>query len=391
MEISSQVELEQSTPPPKGRYKPQGGKSTKPLPKRPGGPLHSAIDKSKLKAPVTQCTTCGKQHSCKCIHLRDLDKEQQKLNSACKLKAAITKGSTVEAVYVSWVRELEELDDNEDSDAYSYLSILTALPTSSSTQSKGHVILAPRNQCLDSGSPVDITSNPAFARMTGCQVKLSGVTGNAQITELALVSCPIRTYSCSAVRLKTCGPGLYLSSSSDNILSMALLMKAGHDVQLKAESPQDPEDWGCIYLADGDTVCLLFVNDVWRLPLATDDDSASSFQLEQLDTSFNRQLEVSLLPLELSATEQVQVYHNAWVHPSNSKLEHIVRFRHCKGFPHHFLRTLKHFQCKVCRICKGERSYSCSKRVQEIETSAEKLQSKSKQSHCETFQLSNCS
>eukprot|EP00961_Rhodomonas_salina_P191766 2587801-Rhodomonas_salina.1 len=32
---------------------------------------------------------------------------------------------------------------------------------------------------------------------------------------------------------------------------MALLMKAGHDVRLKAGSPQDPEDGGCIYLADG--------------------------------------------------------------------------------------------------------------------------------------------
>eukprot|EP00961_Rhodomonas_salina_P163783 2205881-Rhodomonas_salina.1 len=83
---------------------------------------------------------------------------------------------------------------------------------------------------------------------------------------------------------------------------MALLMKVGHYVLLKAGSPQDPEDGGCIYLADCDVVRLLFVNDVWRLPLATDADTASSCQSEQLDTSFNRQ--VSVLPLELSATEQ---------------------------------------------------------------------------------------
>eukprot|EP00961_Rhodomonas_salina_P242237 3272480-Rhodomonas_salina.1 len=180
--------------------------------------------------------------------------------------------------------------------------------------------------------------------MTGGQVKLSRVTGNAQIMEPALVSYPISTDSSRAVSLKTRGPGLYLSSSSDNILSMALLMKAGHDVLLKAGSPQDPEDGGSIYPADGDTVRLQFVNDVWRLPLATNCDSASSSQLEQLDTSFNRQ--VSVLPLELSATEQVQVYHNAWGHPSNSKLEHIVRFRRGKGFP---------------RV----RSYHSSKQVQE--------------------------
>eukprot|EP00961_Rhodomonas_salina_P103195 1387926-Rhodomonas_salina.1 len=79
-------------------------------------------------------------------------------------------------------------------------------------------------------------------------------------------------------------------------------MKAGHDVRLKTGSPQDPEDRGCIYLADGDIVRLLFVNDVWRLPLATNADAESSSQSEQLDASFNRQ--VSVLPLELSATEQ---------------------------------------------------------------------------------------
>eukprot|EP00961_Rhodomonas_salina_P281060 3797175-Rhodomonas_salina.1 len=97
-------------------------------------------------------------------------------------------------------------------------------------------------------------SNPAYAHLTGGKVKLSGVTGNAQITERARVSYPIRTESGRAVRVKTRGPGLYLSSSSDNILSMALLLKAGHDVRLKAGSPQDPEDGGIIYLADGDTM-----------------------------------------------------------------------------------------------------------------------------------------
>eukprot|EP00961_Rhodomonas_salina_P284587 3846456-Rhodomonas_salina.1 len=70
---------------------------------------------------------------------------------------------------------------------------------------------------------------------------------------------------------------------------MALLMKAGHDVRLKAGSPQDPEDGGCIYLVDGDVIRLRFVNDVWLLPLATDADTASSSPPEQLDASFNHQ------------------------------------------------------------------------------------------------------
>eukprot|EP00961_Rhodomonas_salina_P243648 3292502-Rhodomonas_salina.3 len=76
-------------------------------------------------------------------------------------------------------------------------------------------------------------------------------------------------------------------------------------------------------------------------------------------------MSVSVLPLELTPTEQVQVYHNAWAHPSNSKFERIVRFRSGKGFPRHLLRTLKHFRCKVCGICKGARTYRKSKLVKE--------------------------
>eukprot|EP00961_Rhodomonas_salina_P236989 3203295-Rhodomonas_salina.1 len=54
---------------------------------------------------------------------------------------------------------------------------------------------APPSQChlqaLLPDTPVDIPSNPAFAKLTGGQVKLSGVTGNAQVTERAKVSYPI--------------------------------------------------------------------------------------------------------------------------------------------------------------------------------------------------------
>eukprot|EP00961_Rhodomonas_salina_P055182 741336-Rhodomonas_salina.1 len=106
-EISAQVEREQAPTPTKGWRTSAGGKAPKAGLKRPFKAGHTPADKPKAKAPATPCTTCCKLHKGKCIHLRDLDKVQEELDSARKLKAAITKNSSVEAAYVSRVRELE--------------------------------------------------------------------------------------------------------------------------------------------------------------------------------------------------------------------------------------------------------------------------------------------
>eukprot|EP00961_Rhodomonas_salina_P115144 1549789-Rhodomonas_salina.1 len=46
----------------------------------------------------------------------------------------------------------------------------------------------------------------SFAKLTGGHIKLSWVTGNAQVAKLARVSYPICTASGRAIRLKTRGP-----------------------------------------------------------------------------------------------------------------------------------------------------------------------------------------
>eukprot|EP00961_Rhodomonas_salina_P283546 3832262-Rhodomonas_salina.1 len=63
---------------------------------------------------------------------------------------------------------------------------------------------------------------------------------------------------------------------------------------------------------------------------------------------------------DVSALEEVdqcimQRIHNRWGHPSNSKMEQIVRFYKRKGFPPGFLKALKHFCCKVCAVAKAGR------------------------------------
>eukprot|EP00961_Rhodomonas_salina_P071912 965796-Rhodomonas_salina.1 len=61
----------------------------------------------------------------------------------------------------------------------------------------------------------------------------------------------------------------------------------------------------------------------------------------------------------------MQLLHDHWNHPSNSKMERIIRYYKMLGFPPGFLKELKNFKCKVCTLCKGERVYKHTKRLQE--------------------------
>eukprot|EP00961_Rhodomonas_salina_P209272 2824801-Rhodomonas_salina.1 len=69
-------------------------------------------------------------------------------------------------------------------------------------------------------------------------------------------------------------------------------------------------------------------------------------------------LRESKQPVDMERVEKVskeimQLLHDCWAHPSNTKMECIVRYYKQKGFPPGFLAELKHFKCKVCTICKG--------------------------------------
>eukprot|EP00961_Rhodomonas_salina_P121495 1635437-Rhodomonas_salina.3 len=61
----------------------------------------------------------------------------------------------------------------------------------------------------------------------------------------------------------------------------------------------------------------------------------------------------------------MQLIHDRWGHPSNSKMEQIVRYYKRKGFPPGFLAALKKFKCKICAMCKDARVYKHTKHVQE--------------------------
>eukprot|EP00961_Rhodomonas_salina_P090402 1216435-Rhodomonas_salina.1 len=61
----------------------------------------------------------------------------------------------------------------------------------------------------------------------------------------------------------------------------------------------------------------------------------------------------------------MQLIHDKWGHPSTSKMERIVWYYKCCGFPKGFLAALKKFKCKVCSLCKSTSIYKHTKQMKE--------------------------
>eukprot|EP00961_Rhodomonas_salina_P213085 2877675-Rhodomonas_salina.3 len=61
----------------------------------------------------------------------------------------------------------------------------------------------------------------------------------------------------------------------------------------------------------------------------------------------------SATPADIEHVEEVdkklmQLIHDKWGHPSNSKMERIIRYYKSHDFPKGFVAALTKFKCKVC-------------------------------------------
>eukprot|EP00961_Rhodomonas_salina_P189284 2553789-Rhodomonas_salina.1 len=82
-----------------------------------------------------------------------------------------------------------------------------------------------------------------------------------------------------------------------------------------------------------------------------------------LDLAYNSEpLRESALPADIAAVKEIdkrimQLLHDWWGHPSNSKMAMIFKYYTGKGrgFPKGFVAALQNFKCKTCTICKGAR------------------------------------
>jgi ribA/ribD-fused uncharacterized protein len=68
-------------------------------------------------------------------------------------------------------------------------------------------------------------------------------------------------------------------------------------------------------------------------------------------------------PLDMTEHAMIQLVHDKWQHPSNSKMETIFRYYKGKGFPANFLALLRRFRCRTCALSKGACVYRRHRRV----------------------------
>eukprot|EP00961_Rhodomonas_salina_P288024 3891531-Rhodomonas_salina.1 len=157
----------------------------------------------------------------------------------------------------------------------------------------------------------------------------------------------------------------------------------------------DHQYGGTITLPDGTIIVMIFNKGIWRLPTLMSQKAADLHHHKYLsnlkgsksrtcvaDTNpYSALLELeyetepdsqSTEPLDIEKVSAVdkkimQMIHDKWGHPSNTKMEWIVSYYKCRGFPPGFLQALCHFKCKVCACsgCKGVRVYKHTKHMKE--------------------------
>lgn len=122
---------------------------------------------------------------------------------------------------------------------------------------------------IDSASQGHVVTEETFIRKrTGRKLKLQGVMGETSFAEEVEISLPAPTIDGIKHAFRPTGPSMFTKSSTDNILSYALLKKQGYCITLTEGSDSDQTFGGTITTPDGESVIeLVFEDSMYRLPL----------------------------------------------------------------------------------------------------------------------------
>ena len=123
---------------------------------------------------MCQNPKCGRCHKGKCLLDRDLDAEQKSLDFTCKIKGGICAGPTVDAETraMACANAVSFDNLNEEDNAYSTRSCSLWNPDEAFTDyirisfQTCFDVKQNRGACLDSGSPVDITNQSKYAKIS---------------------------------------------------------------------------------------------------------------------------------------------------------------------------------------------------------------------------------
>ena len=201
----------------------------------------------------------------------------------------------------------------------------------------------------------------------GERILLKGITGDTVHAERADVVFPVKTTAGTRYAIFMRNQTLAVNKDTETLLSVAVLMKAGFQINFVPGTQKDPTFGGYLVTPDGQKVRMSFEDNLWRLPMWS---QPVRYQGEPTHTASTPVAFVptaaalnALAQPSLPDAEAMQLVHDIWCHPGNDKLEQIYKARRGKGFPRGFTTRLRKFQCTTCAVSKRTRRYRRSKRV----------------------------
>ena len=333
------------------------------------------------KKPIPVCTVCGKRGHNAADCWDKLDADQAKLDVAKanrdKKKADMAKRQP----------------SSKESKAYtaaiaSNKALAAAAAASDSDYSACHAsphgcvfdqefVPHTPGTVLDSGAQVNILEGTLGS---GTRIQLTGITGATIEAERADAVFPVIAADGSRHVISIRGKNIVATRTTDNILSLAVLLKAGYKVSFRVGTDLDPTDGGDLYTPKGKRIALAFAGNLWRLPMWSSPsrcESTAGIPAHQnpfaalvnvpdnvaCTRAASQPVEVS--PLELSVADQIRLCHDRDGHPSYNTHLRMYKARQGRGYPANFPSLLAHFKCETCAVTLGARTYRTSKRVKE--------------------------
>jgi hypothetical protein len=84
---------------------------------------------------------------------------------------------------------------------------------------------------------------------------------------LPWVKTPVLAADGSRHAISIRGKNIVATRTTDNILPLAVLLKAGYKVEFRVGTDLDPTDGGDLYTPKGKRIALVFSGNLWRLPM----------------------------------------------------------------------------------------------------------------------------
>ena len=217
-----------------------------------------------------------------------------------------------------------------------------------------------KGPCLDSGAQVAVTPRgDLVVRYKDKTVYLQPVHGKAVATQAAEIGFPTTTEDGSRWTLHLKEGAVHAAEAKEDLLSLALLLKAGYDVRLAVGTSEDPHFGGHLYTPCGKRIKLLFIDDLWRLPPPPQgSDGQSVSQAGGQQPAAKAAHRVWVTKAKHTTAEQMRLCHAAWCHPDATTMRKIhAAYKDDPQikFPVGFRKELQHFHCSVCQLCKGHR------------------------------------